>query len=193
MPRKRQTYSDRAWRSMHHRVADGFPGDKQKYGSRSPQVAPQSRPLSPPTVRVSSDKAPASPSSNESWRRSESVWRASSSVKTKMDSGVIEAFEHLSPIGACAANSRFYQRRRDRRSPARRVMHLSRDACSLRQPQIVAIASLPLVQKKHTSNASASSSTREGIKPAGLVKSRAARRERRWPQRNRRRAIHYGR
>ena len=27
---KRQTHPDRAWRSMRHRVADGFPRDKQK-------------------------------------------------------------------------------------------------------------------------------------------------------------------
>src|SRR5712691_3906340 len=89
-----------------------------------------------------------------------------------MNSGIIETFEHLSLIGACAANSRFYQRRNPDAALHDRVMHLSRDASSLRQPEIVTVAGLPLVKKKHTTHAGAGCPERQGIKPAGLVKVR---------------------
>src|SRR5712691_3654139 len=87
-----------------------------------------------------------------------------------MNSGIIETFEHLSMIGACAANSRFYQSRDSYAALHDRIMHLSRDTRALCQPQIVTVAGLPLVKKKHTTHASAGCRERQGIKPAGLVK-----------------------
>src|SRR6266851_8901273 len=89
-----------------------------------------------------------------------------------MDSGIVETFEHLSLIGACAADRRFYQSGDPHAALHYRVMHFSRYARSLCQPKIVTAAGLPLVKKKHATHASAGCRERERIKPAGLVKVR---------------------
>src|SRR5437879_6701061 len=89
-----------------------------------------------------------------------------------MNSGIIETLQHLCLVGAGAANSSFYQRRDPDASLHDRIMHLSRDTRPLCQPEIVTVAGLPLVKKKHATHASAGGCKREGIKPAGLVKVR---------------------
>src|SRR2546425_4336966 len=89
-----------------------------------------------------------------------------------MNPCIIETFEHLSLIGASAANSRFYQSRDPHAPLDDRVMHLARDTRSLCQPEIVTVAGLPLVNKKHATNTSTGGRDREGVKPAGLVKVR---------------------
>src|SRR5579859_6483995 len=89
-----------------------------------------------------------------------------------MNSGVVEAFEHLSLVGAGAAHSRFDQSGDSDAALHDGVMHLSRDARPLRQPQVITVAGLPLVKKKHSANASAGGGEREGVKPPGLVKVR---------------------
>src|SRR6266566_9282424 len=89
-----------------------------------------------------------------------------------MNSGIIETLQHLSLVGAGAANSSFYQRRDPDASLHDRIMHLSRDTRPLCQPEIVTVAGLPLVKKKHATHAGAGGCKREGIKPAGLVKVR---------------------
>src|SRR5258708_5871921 len=51
-------------------------------------------------------------------------------------------------------------------------MHLARNARSLGQPQIVTIASLPLLKQKHTHHAGAGGGNRESVKPKGLIEVR---------------------
>src|SRR5579864_3536042 len=89
-----------------------------------------------------------------------------------MNSGVVEAFEHLSLVGAGAAHSRFDQSGDSDAALHDGVMHLSRDARPLRQPQVITVAGLSLVEKKHPAHACAGGGEREAVKPAGLVKVR---------------------
>src|SRR6185295_5595700 len=87
----------------------------------------------------------------------------------EMNSGIVQALEHLILIGAGGADRRFNQRGNTDAALHNGVMHLSRDACPLRQTEVIAVPCLPLLKMECTSGTSAHHRKRERVEPAGLI------------------------